>query len=234
VGYVEKLQWDSAFFGFPIGKIGDAVTADELENAVKEAEDLHLRCIYLLVPADDHEFLESARKCGFFMYDIRIELSRAVSGNLSINETLRPASVEDLRTVCDLANTSFTNTRFFTDKNFPRDRVCKLYGEWVCKGLQEGLGYTTLVTEDLTGFVVCHIDRVSSVGSIVLIAVNPKFAKSGVGSLLVAGAGSVFASASLLSSKVITQGNNVTAQRLYQAHGYRTSNVGLWLHRWIK
>jgi hypothetical protein len=32
--------------------------------------------------------------------------------------------------------------------------------------------------------------------------------------------------------RVVTQGRNVRAQRLYQAHGLLTRSIGLWFHRW--
>jgi ribosomal protein S18 acetylase RimI-like enzyme len=67
-----------------------------------------------------------------------------------------------------------------------------------------------------------------------LIAVAAAAARRGVGAALLAGVGTIFADHSLATAQVATQGHNVAAQRLYQAHGYRTTSMDLWLHRWRK
>lgn len=230
---IERLEWDSSFFGFPIGKVKEGVGPNEIEPAVREAGKCNLRCIYLLAPANDYALLDKAQRNGFLVRDVRIELEREVAGHEASKTGLRRGSVEDLAYLSSIARESFRNTRFFADYGFPPDRSAELYVEWLRLGLEGKDGWEALVSDDLRGFVVCRVDRPSSIGSITLIGVALDATRKGLGSALMAGAGALFACSSLQTATVVTQGNNVAAQRLYQAHGYRTSKTHLWLHRWM-
>lgn len=232
VSYVAHLDWDSSFFGFPIGKIHDDVPASELGSAVQEADKRLLQCTFLLVAADDYDLLDSARQHGFIMRDIRVELNRPVAGHPTTKTGLRAGRLEDLPKLREIARVSFRGTRFFADRRFPADRSAELYVELVRKGLTGEPGWTSIVTDDLCGFVVCYIDRSAGIGAISLIGVSQSKAGKGMGRALMAGAGKVFTDESLLTAKVVTQGHNIAAQRLYQAQGYRTIGTKLWLHRW--
>jgi dTDP-4-amino-4,6-dideoxy-D-galactose acyltransferase len=233
LGLVEKLEWDSAFFGLPIGRVRDNVVADEIELATREASEHELRCIYLLASADDGMLIGSAQAQGFIVRDIRVELERPVAGHPMAMDGLRCGLTEDLPRLAPIARERFRSTRFFADKRFPPDRSAELYVEWLHRGLTGEPDRQTLVTKDATGFIVCHLDPSARVGRIELIGVAAGASGRGLGSALVAGAGAIFYNASLHHATVVTQGNNIAAQRLYQRHGYRTSQTHLWLHRWL-
>lgn len=230
---VEPLEWDSSFFGLPIGRVRDDVAADEIESAIREASERKLRCIYLLASADDDVLIGSAQEQGFIVRDIRVELDRTVTGHPMTMKGLRLGRTGDMSWLADIVRECFRNTRFFADKSFPPDRSAELYVEWLRRGLLGEPERQTLVTEDATGFIVCHLDPRTRVGKIELIGVAASASGRGLGSTLVAGAGAIFANASLHMATVVTQGNNIAAQRLYQRHGYRVSKTHLWLHMWL-
>jgi dTDP-4-amino-4,6-dideoxy-D-galactose acyltransferase len=233
LGLVEQLEWDSLFFGLPIGRVRDNVAADEIESAVREAHERKLRCIYLLASADDNMLIGSAQEQGFIVRDIRVELERPVAGHPMAMEGIRPGRVGDMSRLAEIARERFRDTRFFTDDGFPPDRSEELYVEWLRRGLTDEPDRQTLVTKDATGFIVCHLDPRTKVGKIELIGVAAGSSGHGLGSALIAGAGTIFDDALLCTATVVTQGNNITAQRLYQRHGYRVSKTQLWLHRWL-
>lgn len=228
----ERLEWDSAFFGFPIGMVKEGIKPSEIESAVREADERELRCTYLLAPANDQALLDSAQRHGFLVRDVRVELDRSVSGHPAAMTGLRRAGCEDLSQLRPIARERFRGTRFFADDRFSADRSADLYVEWLCKGLRGERGWVALVTEDARGFVLCELSPSSRTGTIALIGVASDATGRGLGSALIAGAGAIFSEASLLTATVVTQGHNVAAQRLYQTHGYRTAGVYLWLHRW--
>lgn len=229
---IEELAWDSAFFGLSVGRVRECVGSTDVELVVNEAEAREIRCAYLLTAADDYELLDSAYKWGFQLRDIRVKLERPVSGHPSCTTGLRRGRPDDMPRLSEIARTSFQGTRFFADERFPPDRSSALYVTWLRRGLAADPCWITLVTEDLSGFVLCRLDPPSGVGAISLIAVASDATGRGLGRRLVAGAGSVFADSGLTCATVITQGHNVAAQRLYQANGYRTAETMLWLHRW--
>jgi dTDP-4-amino-4,6-dideoxy-D-galactose acyltransferase len=232
VSLVERLDWDSAFFGFPIGRVKSGVTTVELGSVVREADNKQFRCIYLLASAGDQALLESAQRHAFLVRGVRVELERPVAGHRADMDGLRPGSLEDLAKLAPIARETFRDTRFFADQRFPEERSSELYVEWLTQGLRSRGELVSLVTDDASGFVTCRLSHAQGVGSIELIAVASAAGGKGLGSALVAGAGALFSDASLITATVVTQGHNVVAQRLYQAHGYRTRSVDLWLHRW--
>jgi dTDP-4-amino-4,6-dideoxy-D-galactose acyltransferase len=233
VSLVEQLHWDSSFFGFPIGRIKSRVTASDIELATREADDRKLRCVYLLAPAGDDTLICSAQEHGFRVRDIRVELERPVVGHPIAMDGLRRGQIEDLLPLAQIARERFLTTRFFADKRFPPERSADLYVEWLRKGLMGAPDRQTLVNEDLTGFIICHLDPSSSMGKIELIGVAAGASGQGLGSALTAAAEAAFADASLDTALVVTQGSNIVAQRLYQRLGYRIYKTHLWLHRWL-
>jgi dTDP-4-amino-4,6-dideoxy-D-galactose acyltransferase len=233
VSLVERLAWDSSFFQLPIGRLTDNVTADNITAAISEAEARKLKCIYLLASADDYTLIGSAQENGFLVREIRVELERPVVGHSMGIARLRVGGPADLPRLAQIARQRFRGTRFFADKGFALDRSAELYVEWLRRGLRDESERRTLVTEDASGFVVCHLDSRSSTGRIELIGVAADAAGRRLGDVLMAGAGSVFHEASLNTAMVVTQGHNITAQRLYQRHGYLTAKTSLWLHRWL-
>ncbi|MBA3807995.1 MAG: GNAT family N-acetyltransferase [Solirubrobacterales bacterium] len=229
---VEELAWDSSFFGFPIGKVAEGIAVGDVEAATKEADQHALRCVYMLVAADDHALLDSSQRHGFLVRDVRVELARRVEGHPATLRGLRRGSVDDLERLAPIARERFAGTRFHADSGFPRGRSADLYVQWLRRGLAGEGSWLALVAEDYSGFVVCDLGLTSGTGSIGLLGVAADAAGRGVGSSLLAGAGAVFTEAALTTAQVVTQAHNIAAQRLYQANGYRTARTQVWLHRW--
>jgi len=233
VSFVEELEWDSAFFGMRIGRVRGGAVLGELTQALAEADERGIRCLYLLAPAADLGLLDAAQEHGFRVRDVRVELARAVAGHgAAMWPGLRTGRPQDLERLEPLARSAFRGTRFFGDPGFPRERSAQLYVEWLRRGLSGAGERVTLVGGDLSGFVVCEIDTTAREGRISLIAVAAEVSGQGLGGTLMEGAGHVFRERGLARASVITQGHNVAALRLYERLGYRTENVSLWLHRW--
>src|SRR5258706_378031 len=57
-------EWDSTFFGFPIGEI-HASTVEELIAADAWAERERIRCLYLLVSSENFSLVQDAEARGF-------------------------------------------------------------------------------------------------------------------------------------------------------------------------
>jgi dTDP-4-amino-4,6-dideoxy-D-galactose acyltransferase len=228
----EVLDWDSDHFGFPIGRISD-LGPEGLQTAVERADAGGIRCLYLLCPIADWERTRLALDLGFRPYDIRIEFSSTLAGDEPGAESVRIACADDHEKLARLAEERFTATRFWTDRRFPRERVRALYSRWVERGLSTPDERETLVVGEGEGFVICRPDRDRGVGSIELIAVAAGVEGRGLGDSLIRGACHAFQRAGLDRAEVVTQAENIAAQRLYQRHGFRTSSVDVWLHRWV-
>ncbi len=233
MGY-ERLDWDSEFFGRPIGRVGDG--DEPLVSTVGAADADGIECLYLLCPAAETEDLQTALALGFRPYDVRIEFSRALLKPPSAPAPLgtRDAQPGDEPALESIARDRLTETRFGADPHFPPDRVGDLYVAWLRRGLATPPLRRTLVAGAAEGFVTCRFDAERGVGAIELIAVAAGREGAGLGNQLMAASSRAFADAGVERAEVVTQGRNVAAQRLYQRHGYRTARIDLWLHRWVR
>jgi dTDP-4-amino-4,6-dideoxy-D-galactose acyltransferase len=230
-GAVEHLDWDTAHFGMPIGRARKPDSPERILAAVEAADRAGLRCLTALVDAGFTGSISAAEREGFRCYDVRTELDRAVQADAAHKQGVRMADEDDMRALEPIARRRFTLSRFYADPNFPEGRVEALYAAWLRRGLSDDNRFV-LTTSECDGFVVCHVDSRSRVGTIELIAVAERSEGEGRGGRLVDAAEGEFGVKGLTRFRVITQGANLAAQRLYQGRGLRTAAVGLWLHRW--
>jgi dTDP-4-amino-4,6-dideoxy-D-galactose acyltransferase len=228
---IEQLQWDSKHFGCAVARVKEPETADRIAAAVEAADRDGVRCLTALIDAGQTAALTRAEELGFRCYDVRIELDRPVATESPGEEDVHPASADDMDRLEPISRTSFTDSRFYADPNFPDELAGELYVIWLRRGLAEN-DRLLLTTPEREGFVLCHLDGETRQGTIELIAVAPGREGTGIGDRLVRGADLAYARAGMTLARVVTQGRNIPAQRLYQRHGYRTRGVGYWLHRW--
>ncbi len=246
----ELLPWDSEFFGFPIGRVSEPADSNSLADSVARADADGVRCLYYLVSADDPAALHEALRHGFQPYDIRVELERrlirpaepsaaasstscsALAFPRSDGVAVREAELADEPVLAELARQAITATRFTLDHHFPQERVPHLYAAWVRRGLRSAAARRVLIAEPAAGFLICGLAHEDSIGSIELIGVASQFARRGIGPVLMHQAHLIMREAGCHDARVVTQGRNISAQRLYQGLGYRTRAVAWWLHRW--
>jgi dTDP-4-amino-4,6-dideoxy-D-galactose acyltransferase len=233
----ELLPWDTAFFGFRIGRVRGRELTRERAAALAEWARAHdVQCLYYLCDAADTESVRSAEADGYRLTDVRLVFERDVPGqplSFAASGVIRcwqPADVIDLRRI---ARGTFSDTRFHHDRGFPAERCRALYEEWVSRSC-DGFADAVLVVEHegrAGGFVTCHLDPAR--GRIGLIGLDPSTRGRQLGRLLVGAALRFFAQSGQSSAEVATQARNVAAQRLYQHCGFRTASVHLWYHRWF-
>jgi dTDP-4-amino-4,6-dideoxy-D-galactose acyltransferase len=235
---IERLTWDTDHFGVPIGRvIGSTVSADD----VAEADQLGLRCLYLLVQAADIRAAAAAEDLDFRVIDERATLSRPLVGHEPAGSddagsaAVRPAVAADLVALEPVARTAHVDSRFFADPHFDREAAAMLYVAWLRKSLAGELADIVLVAEDAgapAGYITGHIDPDRKTVAIGLFGVAEAARGRGLGSQLLATLLAAATHRRIQSVTVVTQGANVAAQRVYRAAGLRTIRSELWLHRW--
>ena len=217
------LDWDSEFWGVRIAQLS---SVDEDGWAQEQG----VACAYLLVPSADAGQAHRAEAAGYRLMDVRVELDVPVTGCPAAVRPHREADVDRLRTI---ARTNHRDTRFYADPRFPRDRCDEHYDTWIRRSC-EGWADAVLVADadgKAAGYVSVH--RRADHGSIGLIGVDGSARSRGLGEALVRGALDWCARDSLPECRVVTQGRNVAAQRVFQRCGFRTRSVGLWFHKWF-
>jgi len=235
------LDWDSEHFGFPIARLdSDHLTPELVARAKAWCENQSVRCLYFLADPADPELVSLACRFRFDFVDARMSLS-TTHGPDTMGTQPGPirvdrASRDDLSALEDLASDAHRNTRFFSDTRFAENRARELYRKWVRKDVLAG---NTLVACSRTGnpsplgYITIQVNLDAKHATIGLIAVSETSRGQGVATALVRAALFHARENGADRVSVVTQGANVTAQRLYQASGFRTESCRYWYHWWF-
>jgi len=242
----EVLAWDSEFFGCRIGRLGE----NRLDHALLAEVDAWCRAeaidgLYFLADSGDPATAALAEAAGFRLVDLRVTLEGPLTPGPSPLPSLPPGEggaagirqsrIADIPALRRIAAASHHDSRFYADPHFDRGRCDELYATWIEKSCRGEAADFVLVAEhagEPAGYISCRREGLGEIGLIGLIAVGSAVRGRGLGGALVGAALRRLAERGASRARVVTQGRNARAQRLYQAHGLLTQSIGLWFHRW--
>lgn len=253
------LAWDTKFFGVRIARVNANRLTPESAAAIDAwCAENSIACVYFLADADDPQTARLAETHGFNFVDIRLTFehtrlqTRSKSSPSMSSATIRPFKADDIPTLEAVSRASYTDSRYYFDLRFPRERCDALYETWIrreCEAAANDPEHHAVVVAQLNGqaagFVSCHVltpppapPRVtgrgeSGVGSIGLVGVAETARGQQIGTAVVSTALDWFQERGCDSVTVVTQGRNIGAQRLYQRCGFVTQSVQLWYHKWF-
>lgn len=231
----EHLEWDSRFFGRRVARsnLRNPKPA-EWTDIIKWCETESVDCLYFLTDVTEAAAMTRAAANNFVLVDLRITLDRQVDP-VKRAVGLRVASRTDIPALQAMVCGAYPESRFSRDLRFAPD-ADRFYKIWIQRNV-EGYADQVLVAEDNAGqpagFVSCH-KRPTGEGEIGLTGVREDMRGIGIGAKLVTSSLAWFSDNSIQSAFVVTNGGNITAQRLYQRHGFFTRKVEVWFHRWFK
>lgn len=233
----QHLEWDSQFFGLRIARIlGESLEKNALDAALRWCEEQRIDCLYFLCKPDDDRSVTEAESAGFHLVDVRVELNWKVQ---TISEPapnpIRLYQETDLAELRQIAAEVYTDTRFGFDQRFDQKRVSELYEQWLTQSCQTEKQAVFVVAPDTEalGFITCQFDS-NDVGRIGLLGLKREATGKGYGQNLVQAAQHHFFQAGAQEVRVVTQGRNIAAQRLYQSCHFHTCKLGLWYHKWFE
>jgi ribosomal protein S18 acetylase RimI-like enzyme len=157
--------------------------------------------------------------------DERVILEAIVSNSPAV-DGLRFATEPDLPALEEIAAPSFTESRFFRDPHFPRDRSEELFRTWIRKSVN-GWAQAVLVRERV-GFVTCRDQKID------LLAVAETARGRGLGALLTNGAKHWFATNGVRRVSVLARVSNDNAVALYKRCGFVPASTEFLFHKWYK
>lgn len=234
---INKLDWDSEFFGFPVGMVRlDTVPDwDRFEDEFK-SQAYAYRLIYL-VTADDLLIPDNIlAKYGGKFLNRRILYQKVVMDkDQDIPTYIREYNGKEMNGDFEtLALISGAFSRFRIDGNFSRGQYEALYHTWIRRSLQRELADRIFVSEHddgLTGMVTCKY-AVDSM-NIGLVAVSEAEQGKGTGRFLIGKLESQAFTDNLTYLRVPTQSNNVSACIFYEKLGFSPIDITNYYHLWI-
>jgi dTDP-4-amino-4,6-dideoxy-D-galactose acyltransferase len=236
----QYLDWDSSFFRRRIARINsDQLNTELIESVLMWCDTNRIDCLYFLGDPCDQSTVRIAEGGGFRLVDIRVTLEKELRNGLpreneDLETVVRPSTLKHIHALRMIARSSYRDTRFYYDPNFPDSLCGALYETWIeksCKGYADCVLVAEVGTQPV-GYISCH-KLEKKEGQIGLAGVSEEFQGRDIGHRLVSESLVWFARQGVERVRVVTQGRNVKAQRLYQRSGFLTKEVQLWYHRWF-
>ena len=234
------LEWDSAFFGRRIARLdGENLHHDELAAINRWCASERIDCLYFLADTNCATTIAAAERGGFAFADFRVTYewksslgARGIRPRIGERVNVRTHCESDAPRLVEIARSAHTDSRFFFDPHFGRERAALLFETWIRRALDAD---HVIVGESggvPAGYLSCQ--RLNGgAGCIGLAAVDTRFHGQGIGRAMIEAALEWFAAHGVSDIRVVTQGRNVAAHRFYQSAGFLTRSVGGWYHKWF-
>lgn len=234
----EFLDWDTHFFGYRIGRsTTHELHQGDMDTLLQWCSDNQIDCLYFLSNGN-HPITEQLLSVNRFnLVDIRMTLEKADVQNshpITPQGIIRSHQELDIPHLKKIARQSYRDSRFYFDTHFS-DELCDLFYEtWIeksCRGYADAVLVADIENQP-SGFVTCSAKN--HIGQIGLVGVDEAMRGKGIGYRLLMRAMQWFYEQDCHKIEVVTQGRNISAQRLYQRCGFMTKSVQLWYHLWLK
>jgi ribosomal protein S18 acetylase RimI-like enzyme len=235
---IQYLEWDSQFFGHRIGRIlQKTLTESSLAQIKRWAEENQIDCLYFLATPDDDMTVQLAEQDHFHLVDLRVTLRTSLEGMLPLPEPSIPldyAQAADIPALKLIAGQNHTNSRFFTDTHFPRQKCRELYEIWIEKAVHgpDTKVFVWRAEGKACAYVTARLLD-EGCGDIDLVGIDPRFQGRGLGPQLIIQALNYFRQQQVMRVQTATQGRNIHALKLYQKCGFSIDSIELWYHKWF-
>ena len=228
---IEKLEWDSSFFGYQVGKMILDIDNFNKEEFKKEAINYKLVYAYCNEIVNDEEFKLVDEKVTFFQ---KIKMNKI---SLSKKNKIRSFDLnqDDLTSLIELGVESGIYSRFKIDSTFSNNEFERLYREWILNSINYKLSFEVLIAVDgenrLLGFITIGAlnEKTSEIG---LIAVSKEARGRGLAKELINSAINESIKRGYENIEVVTQKNNLPAMNLYFKTNFFEKELVRIYHYW--
>ena len=227
---IEQLNWDSDFFGYPVGKI--YLRDEDLPDVDAINGDYH-KLLYIFSERELNT--DIVTKLNAKLVDEKTELVQNITG--AENEGIIDNNIVSINAIDDkvinLALQSGVYSRFNIDEKFCNQEFKKLYTTWITNSInrqnaKEVYGYIS--NGKLAGLVTIGIRN--NIPDIGLIAIDAAERGRSIGSILLNSAKGYGLANGYNKLSVITQGANVRALNFYKKNSFEVTGKVYIYHRW--
>lgn len=234
---LQRLEWDSQFFGFGVGRLpGPFESESALAAVLQKAPELGLRVVYGVCRHGDAASHDLALAAGGQFVDAKrtycLDLASVQPTRIALDNAGDDACSR--RRLRSLAWQAAQFSRFRIDSAFPMGSWRRMYSAWVRNSLNGQLADAVLV-ERAEGFIIgmITVSHREKRGQIGLFAVDHRWRGRGVGGRLLDAALRRCRAEGCEQLLVVTQGANAAACHSYERAGYRVTGEQDIFHFWI-
>jgi hypothetical protein len=149
----EQLNWDTEFFGFPIGRAHlEGATTETLAAIEDEARTLGIRCLYGTVDPAEIETAYLVQTFGYHLVEVGVTFDRPPMP-FPVRETksvVREGSLDDMPLLDDAIATLAPWSRFGADPRFGPEAARRMFRAWVERAARDDDRLLT-ISEDPSG-----------------------------------------------------------------------------------
>lgn len=230
---VDRLQWDSNFFGLRIGRTD--VAASEKWNMLHQ-EAGSLRIDYDLIYIFSEQELPVDSSNSMRLVDIKTIYAKAIDTSAIMPSTIkRYQETVPNADLYRLALVSGVYSRFRLDDYFPAESYERMYRCWIERSVDGSMADVVLVhrTDNLIdGMITLKIDI--DVAHIGLVAVEESAQGKGIGTMLIKAVEAYLNTNTVVQHlKVATQWINKPACCLYEKNGFVVEEKTNIYHWWL-
>jgi dTDP-4-amino-4,6-dideoxy-D-galactose acyltransferase len=234
---INKLDWDSNFFNFNVGKIEGSITnfidLQTIEGLFKKTK---TRLAYYLTPKETPPFVYESDELDFYLVDKKTTYTKSIDLKLKIEKGIETiGNNTNFEKLKKLAIQSGIYSRFKTDKKINKQKFEELYRLWIENSINKKIAKEVLLykyDDEIAGLVTLgEKDNRADIG---IIAVDSLFRGKGVGRSLMNSAEKWFSINGYKTIQVVTQKDNIAACKLYESCGYSVESVYFYYHIWKK
>ncbi len=226
---IKRLDWDSNFFGYPVGKI---IVDDPQQISLSDLNEFckGFRLVYLFSK-------EELSLCSdnLFPADKKVTLIRKTETLSDNYESIKPYYGMITDRLLELTFQSGIYSRFKADASFIGSEYRKLYTEWIENSVKRKIARDVFVyvrNSDIKGFITW--DAQENQAGIGLIAVDQRMRGQGIGSMMIKYVVNEAFVAGYPAIKVVTQFDNKSAMYLYEKNGFQLCDLTYVYHYWNK
>jgi dTDP-4-amino-4,6-dideoxy-D-galactose acyltransferase len=240
-GNFKILDWDSNFFGFLVAQI----TLPKLEESGLHSILSHLKkrgvsLLYWASDPEDEASQKAARRCGGILVDKKTTYAIRLRHGLLAEPKVSVAHIEEYSEALlspeleRLAVQSGIFSRFNIDPNFSSRQFESLYKRWLLNSVTKVVADALFVAREDNAIVgMVSLKKNGDYGSIGLIAVDERMRGKKIATDLIQIAHRWFLAKECHITRVVTQGDNLGACKLYEKTGYRVEAVSNFYHFWL-
>ncbi|MBD3629503.1 GNAT family N-acetyltransferase [Cyclobacterium sp.] len=229
--FIERLEWDSNFFGYEIGRL---IIKDPEEFQIVEFENeaKNFKLVYLISSSEfNFEKLKLVDKKVIFRQDKILDIKPPLYKNKIVSYNKN--SHDEIQLI-NLTLESGKYSRFNIDKGFKNNEYFNLYRSWIQNSISGKLAFEILITLDvnkITGFATLakKDDDLADIG---LLAVDKDYRGRGIATELVLSAIEKAKEEKFRSIQVVTQMDNKPAIKLYTKTNFLIKEISNIYHYW--
>jgi dTDP-4-amino-4,6-dideoxy-D-galactose acyltransferase len=226
---IQRLAWDSDFFGYEVGKIEiENITNFNFDAFKNEAKKFRLVYVFSDLELNILNFELVDKKVVFYQEIKQVsEISEVIVESFDKKK-------HNFAQLEKLALDSGIHSRFFVDKNFKNNEYLKLYSRWIESSVNRTISFDVLVAlnnDEIIGFTTLN-KKSESLSDIGLVAVLEASRGFGIGKKIINESIRKAREAGFSEIQVVTQLTNIAAVNLYEATNFKKQKVTNIYHFW--